>query len=89
MSASKAVLAEVMTEEAALAINHLMKTVMANPIQLHSIVAGGLHHWMIHSSKAFAGMAVDDQVLRDIFHYFKQHADPNPAKTLDELMRPN
>ncbi len=73
--------------EAVMAVKAAMHAVCENPIQLHSIVAGGLHHWMVNGARAFAGLAVGDQTLRDMFHYFASRADSDPKGTLDRLLK--
>jgi len=73
--------------EAVMAVKAAMHAICENEILLHSIVAGGLLHWMVNGSKAFSGLAVGDQTLRDMFHYFKARADQNPSKRLDDLLK--
>ncbi len=74
-------------DEATAAVKNVMHSVCDNEITLHSVVAGGLHHWMVNAGRAFAGFAVDDQVLRDMFHYFESRASSEPKKKLDELLK--
>ncbi len=73
--------------EAVNAIKEALYAICGNELLLHSIVAGGLTHWMVNGSRAFAGLAVGDQTLRDIFHYLRARADIDPKKKLDELLK--
>jgi hypothetical protein len=80
-------LGTIMQAEAEMAVRDVMRSVMASDVCLLAIVSGGEHHWMLNAGKAFAGMAVPDQVLHDMFRYFKAQAGPNPSKTLDAVLK--
>lgn len=80
-------LGTMMAFEAEQAVRDTLRSVMGSDVCLLSIVAGGEHHWMLNASKAFAGMAVPDQVLHDMFKYFKAHAGPEPSKMLDAVLK--
>lgn len=74
-------------QQATEAVRAVMHMVCENEIMLHSVVAGGLTAWMNHATRAFSGMPVDDQIIRDMFHYFESRADSDPKKKLDELLK--
>lgn len=86
MSATK-ILGSLMEAEAVEAVKACMRSVCASEIQLLAIVAGGEYHWMKNAGKAFAGMAVPDQVLHDMFRYFKARAGEQPSKQLDAILK--